>query len=96
MEILKQGQFSPVDVELQIVSIFAGTKGHTDRLRVSAIGAFDPYLHRYAKDQGAELLQEIVSSGELTDETEEKLTALVAGAVERFLKEHPEAAVAKH
>jgi len=96
MEILKQGQFAPVDVELQIVSIFAGTKGHTDRLKVSAIGAFDPYLHRYAKDEGADLLAEIVSSGQLTDETTEKLTALVTGAVERFLKEHPEAAVAKH
>jgi F-type H+-transporting ATPase subunit alpha len=83
-------------VELQIASIFAGTKGHTDGLKVSAIGAFDPYLHRYAKDEGAELLAEIVSSGELTDETEEKLNALVAGAVERFLKEHPEAALAEH
>jgi F-type H+-transporting ATPase subunit alpha len=95
MELLKQGQFAPISVELQIVSIFAGTKGHTDGLRVSAIGAFDPYLHRYAREEGAALLEEIVSSGKLTDDTEEKLGALVAGAVERFLKEHPEAGVAK-
>jgi F-type H+-transporting ATPase subunit alpha len=95
MEILKQGQFAPISVELQIASVFAGTKGHTDRLKVSAIGVFDPYLHRYAKEEGAELLDEIVSSGQLTDETEEKLDALVAGAVERFLKEHPEAALAE-
>jgi F-type H+-transporting ATPase subunit alpha len=95
MEILKQGQFAPLPVELQIVSIFAGTKGHVDRLRVSAIGAFDPYLHRYAKEEGADLLEEIVSSGQLTEETEERLDSLVAGAVERFLKEHPEAAIAE-
>jgi len=95
MEILKQGQFAPIPVELQIVSIYAGTKGHTDGLKVSAIGAFDPFLHRYAKEEGAAVLSEIVSSGQLSDETEEKLKALVAGAVERFLKEHPEAAVAE-
>ena len=28
VEILKQAQFSPMDVELQVVSIFAGTRGH--------------------------------------------------------------------
>jgi F-type H+-transporting ATPase subunit alpha len=95
MEILKQGQFAPLSVELQIASIFAGTKGHVDRLKVSAIGAFDPYLHRYAKEEGADLLAEIVSSGQLTEETEGKLNSLVSGAVERFLKEYPEAALAK-
>ncbi len=96
MEVLKQGQFAPIPVELQIASIFAGTKGHLDGLKVSAIGAFDPFLHRYAKDEGAELLEEIVETGVLSDETEEKLNDLLVGAVERFLTEHPEAGLAEH
>jgi len=91
MEVLKQGQFTPVPVELQIVSIFAGTKGHLDRLKVSAIGAFEPYLHRFAREEGGALLEGIVSSGRLDEQSEEQLGALVAGAVDRFLKEHPEA-----
>jgi F-type H+-transporting ATPase subunit alpha len=91
MEVLKQGQFAPVPVELQIVSIFAGTKGYLDRLKVSAIGAFDPYLHRYAREEGGALLEEIVSSGRLDEQSEQRLGELVAGAVDRFLKEHPEA-----
>jgi F-type H+-transporting ATPase subunit alpha len=94
MEVLRQGQYAPVPVELQIVSIFAGTKGHLDKLKVSAIGAFEPFLHQHAQEQGADLLQEIVSSGQLTDDTSEKLKTLVTAAVERFVKEHPEAAVA--
>jgi F-type H+-transporting ATPase subunit alpha len=96
MEVLKQGQFAPIPVELQIASIFAGTKGHLDRLKVSAVGAFDPFLHRYAKDEGGSLLEEIVSTGVLSEESEEKLNALVSGAVERFLTEHPEAGLAEH
>ncbi len=91
MEVLKQGQFVPVPVELQIVSIFAGTKGFLDRLKVSAIGAFEPYLHRYAREEGGALLEEIVSSGRLDEQSEETLGALITGAVDRFLKEHPEA-----
>ena len=59
MEILKQGQYQPIPVELQIVSIFGGTKGLFDRLKVSAVGAFEPSLYRYAQDNGAETLERI-------------------------------------
>jgi len=94
MEILKQGQYAPLSVELQIVSIYAGTKGYLDRLKVSAIGAFEPYLHRAARDETAATLERIVSTGVLDEDAEEKLTALIKGSVDRFLKEHPEASVA--
>ena len=95
MEVLKQGQYRPIPVELQIVFIYAGTHGMLDRLKVSAILAFEPNLFRYAKEQGAEVLETILETGELSGETEEKLVALIEGAVNLFLKEHPEAAVAE-
>jgi F-type H+-transporting ATPase subunit alpha len=96
MEILKQGQYNPVPVELQIVSIFAGTKGHFDRLKVSAVGAFEPSLHRYVREQGSEVLDTILATGELSDEVAAKLTTLIQAAVDLFIKEHPEAARAEH
>ena len=96
LEILKQGQFVPLSVGLQIVSIYAGTKGHMDRLKVSAIGAFEPNMHSFVEAEGADVLDTIVSTGELSDETAEKLGALIDKAVDLFLKEHPEASVAEH
>jgi F-type H+-transporting ATPase subunit alpha len=96
MEILKQGQYAPIDVDLQIVSIFGGTKGLFDRLKVSALGAFEPYLHRFAKEEGADTLEKIISTGKLEDDTSEELTAIITKAVDRFLKEHPEASLAEH
>jgi F-type H+-transporting ATPase subunit alpha len=93
MEILKQGQYSPLPVELQIVSIYAGTKGHLDRLKVSAIGAFEPFLHRVAREEAADTLDRILETGSLDDESREQLDALCQKAVERFLKEHAEASV---
>jgi len=96
MEILKQGQYVPVAVELQIVSIFTATKGFLDQMTVSAIGAFEPHLHRVAREEGAETLERITSSGVLDDQTTEELSALISGAVNRFFKEHPEASVAEH
>ena len=96
MEILKQGQYTPISVGLQIVSIFAGTKGHFDRLKVSALGAFEPFLHRHAQEEGAATLERIISSGKLDEQSEQDLTTLVTAAVDRFLKEHPEASLAEH
>jgi F-type H+-transporting ATPase subunit alpha len=94
MEILRQGQYQPIPVELQIVSIFAGTKGLLDTMKVSAIGAFEPALHRYARDNGAETLDRIVSTGVLDEQTEEELSKLIKAAVDLFLRENPEAALA--
>jgi len=94
MEILKQGQYRPIPVELQIVSIYGGTKGLFDGLKVSAVGAIQPRLHRYAQDNGAETLERIISSGVLDEQTEEELTKLITAAVDMFIKENPEAALA--
>jgi len=96
MEILKQGQYHPIPVEEQIVAVYAGAKGHLDRLKVSSVLAFEPNLYRYARDTGADVLETIATTGELSEETEEKLAALIEGAVDLFLKEHPEASVAEH
>jgi len=96
MEILKQGQYKPIPVEEQIVAVYAGTKGHMDRIKVSAVLAFEPSLYRYARENGADVLETILTTGELSGETEEKLTALIVAAVDLFLKEHPEASVAEH
>jgi F-type H+-transporting ATPase subunit alpha len=96
MEILKQGQYAPIKVALQIVSIFAGTKGHLDRIKVSAIGAFEPYLHQIASEEAASTLERIVTTGKLDDDTSAELATVIDAAVDRFLKEHPEASVAEH
>jgi F-type H+-transporting ATPase subunit alpha len=94
MELLKQGQYRPIPVDLQIVSIYGGTKGLFDGLKVSAVGAIQPRLHRHLQDNGAETLERITSTGVLDDQTEEELTKLITAAVDLFLKENPEAALA--
>jgi len=96
MEILKQGQYKPLDVTLQLVSIFAGTKGHLDGMKVSTIGAFEPFLHTIVSDECAGALATIKETGKFDDETTQALSKTIDGAVSRFLKEHPEAGLAEH
>ena len=51
VELLKQAQFAPMDVELQVVSIYAGTKGYFDSLKVEAVRDFEKGLHEYLKSE---------------------------------------------
>jgi F-type H+-transporting ATPase subunit alpha len=91
VEILKQNQYVPMDVALQIASVFAGTKGFLDDLRVEAVLPFETALHEYLGSQNAPLLQEIREAGKLTQEIETALSAAVGEAKKVFLSSRPEA-----
>jgi len=90
-EILKQGQYVPMDVALQVGSVFAGTKGFLDDLRVEAVLPFETTLHKYLSSQKGELLAEVRKATKLTKELEEKLSAAIGEAKKLFLAEKPEA-----
>ncbi len=94
VELLKQPQFAPVDVALQVVSIYAGTRGHLDSLRVEAVRDFETALHQAIKSEHPEILSAIVNTGKLEKATEEALAAAIKEFKERFLKENADAAAA--
>jgi F-type H+-transporting ATPase subunit alpha len=91
VEILKQNQFVPMDVALQIASVFAGTKGFLDDLRVEAVLPFETALHEYLRDQKAALLGEVRAAGKLTKEIEDALGTALTEAKKVFLAQRPEA-----
>src|SRR5881397_771112 len=73
-ELLKQPQFSPVPVEEQVVSIFAGTRGYLDRVSVADVGRFEQLMLSDLRARQPELLEAIRTQGELTDTTDKTLT----------------------
>jgi len=93
VELLKQKQYAPLPVELQITTIFAGTKGFMDEIRVANVREFEEVLHRFMKEERADILDAILKSGKIEKDTEEKLRSAITTAKERYLKEKPEAKV---
>ncbi len=93
VELLKQGLHQTMEVEYQVASIFAGTRGILDKLQVAAVPAFEKYLHEYLRAHHASVLETIVATGKLEGATESELEAGCRAAQEAFLKEHPEAAI---
>jgi F-type H+-transporting ATPase subunit alpha len=81
-ELLKQGQFSPLKVEEQVVVIYAGVNGYLDKLPVSAVGRFEQEFLRNIRSSHADILDAIRNEKQISNDTEAKLKA----AVEAFSK----------
>src|SRR5882724_6199161 len=84
VEILKQGQYSPLSVEKQVAIIFAGSQGLLDDLPVDQMRAFEEFLHPLMERRHAALLAEIANKKELTDEMREALTKAINDARTEF------------
>jgi F-type H+-transporting ATPase subunit alpha len=94
VEILKQGQYVPMATELQVISVYAGTRGHLDKVKVPFVRPFETYLHDTLKTNHTAVVEAIASTGKLEGEIDAKLGEACAAAQTAFLREHPEAAVA--
>ena len=79
MEVLKQDRNSPVPVELQVVIIYAVTKGYLKNVPVHMVRDYQEKLFAYMRDEHPEVLQNILDTKDLTAENETALQeALVA------------------
>jgi F-type H+-transporting ATPase subunit alpha len=83
-ELLKQPQFAPVPVEEQVVVIFAGTRGFTDRIEVSQVGRFEASLLGDLRARAPEVLVSIRGSGEIAEPVERQLTAFLEDFTKTF------------
>jgi len=83
-ELLKQPQYSPMPVEEQVVSIFAGTRGYLDGLQVAQVGRFEKALLSEIKAKHAAVLDAIRTEREISKATEGKLTEILDGFVKSF------------
>jgi F-type H+-transporting ATPase subunit alpha len=73
VEVLKQKQYSPMDVVKQIAIIFSGTKGHLDDIPMDKIAEFESGLFDYLDANNTEDLEIIRNEGIITDEVGDAL-----------------------
>jgi F-type H+-transporting ATPase subunit alpha len=87
VELLKQPQYVPMPVEKQIVSIFCGANGYLDDIETSDAERFESEFLSHMERSHADLLKEIVDTGDLSDELLERLHAAVKSFKEIFKSE---------
>ncbi len=84
VEVLKQGQYDPLPVEKQVLIIYAGTNGFLDQLSESALKQYETDLFRFVDTNHPELLAELRTKRELTDDLRERLEAVLREFNETF------------
>ena len=83
VEMLNQNERSPLSVGAQVASIYAGTGGYLDRIKVERVPDFlDQTLSRL-KSENSDLMGRI-DDGQLSDEDEEALGEALAEAIDDF------------
>ena len=78
VEILKQNQYVPMDVEKQIAIIFAASKGQLDDLDIEEISDFETGLFEYLDANASDSLASIVKEGTISEDTGEKLEKAIS------------------
>ena len=87
VEILKQPQYKPMPVELQILSIFAANQGALDKLEIKEVLRFEARLHEYAQANCQSALADIRSKGVLEGTAEEAMKVAVSKVIGDFMAE---------
>lgn len=82
-ELLKQPQYMPMDVEEQVVMIWAGTQGFLDDVETAKITEFESEFRQYLKSKQAKLLKTIATEKKLDEKIEKELK----GVIESFKKD---------
>ena len=83
-ELLKQSQYSPMEVEEQVAVIFAGVKGYLDLIPTQKIGEFEQALLQKLNTKGSKVLDSIRKDKAISDDTEKSLKDTLDQLVKNF------------
>jgi F-type H+-transporting ATPase subunit alpha len=83
-ELLKQNQFSPMPVEKQVLSLFAGVNGYIDDVAVIDVRRFEAELLSFAENGYPGVLQAIRDKKELSPEIKQQVESLIKEFKQRF------------
>ena len=78
VELLKQGQYKPLSVYQQIISIYAATRGHMDDVPVDKVSDFESRLLEFMGDRKSEVMNKLEETNDLTAEVESGIKAAIA------------------
>jgi F-type H+-transporting ATPase subunit alpha len=89
VEILKQGQYEPLNVVDQVLIIFAGTRGHLDKIPVKEVAAWEKQFLTFMKDQKPEIRNKIEETKDLDEATMNAIAAAIGEFQQQYAGRKP-------
>jgi F-type H+-transporting ATPase subunit alpha len=78
IELLKQGQYQPMDVFDEVLSIYAGTRGHLDKIPRTRVAEWERDFLAFMREQKPEIRDKIVQSRKMEDDVAKELETAIA------------------
>jgi F-type H+/Na+-transporting ATPase subunit alpha len=86
VELLKQGLYSPVPVERQVVSLYMGTNNHFESINVSDVKRFEKEFLEYVDLKYPQIFENIRVAKELKEDTVQTIKKAIEEFIEKFKK----------
>lgn len=86
VELLKQGQYTPLPVERQVISVYAGTQGYLETINIADVKRFEKELLEYIDLKHPDLFEDIRVKKELKEEIVEKIKKVLDEFLNKFNK----------
>jgi len=83
-ELLKQGQYVPMDIAEQVATIYAGVRGHLDKMDPSRVTEFEEAFLLHIRSSHTDILDSIRKEGQITADMEAQLRQIVISFMESF------------
>ena len=77
VEILKQGVYAPMHVIDQVFVIYAGTRGHLDKIPANEVSAWEKQFLEFLHNQKPEIWDEVNDKKDLTDDISKKIESAI-------------------
>merc|ERR1712029_478051 len=84
-ELLKQGQYVPMEIAEQVAVIYCGVRGHLDKIDPAKITDFEKAFVAHIRANHQDIIDEIKATGQLTEANEAKLKDVVINFVSTFV-----------
>jgi F-type H+-transporting ATPase subunit alpha len=87
-EMLKQNQYDPLPTEKEVLIIFAANEGYLDKLEVNQVKPFERELYSAFDQHHKDLLDEIRTKREISDDLRKKLVAALDQFNQNFMAQN--------
>lgn len=77
VELLKQPQYVPMPAEKEVMSLYAGTRGHLDNIPVERVAEYEQQMLAFVERKYPDVLAEIKEKKVISDELDQKMKSVL-------------------